>query len=335
MSKKAIRLGLMGFGRAGRKIYDLASQSDDLEVVAIADIGEPEILHYLLCTESDKPETHTLEGNFLINPRFKARVLAIDFPSDVPWDAFDVDMVIDATGVYRETDYMFDHLSNGAPRVLMRTLPIDPIDRIVIPGVNENTIQASDRIISAGSSSTSALCLLLHILSQSFEIDYASMTTVHAYTSDQALQDYAGLNHRRSRSAARNIIPNAHEAELWVGDVLPQFANKVMTSALNIPVHEGCLLDLNLVMKDSNVSVEDINEAMRASKACYPGIVDIAEDPIVSSDILGNSHSLMFDVKGTLKAGDNIIKTLSWYETLGHVTRMLDVVRLYSALDQH
>jgi len=332
--RKPIRVGVMGFGQTGRQIFELASRSDDVEVVAIADIGKPEILHYLLCSEVDEPGRHRLEGNFLSNEHFRARLMEIDRPAEMPWDIFNVDVVIDSTGKYRNRESMEGHLANGAPRVLLRTLPTDHIDRIVIPGINEDSAASGDRMLSAGSATTSALALLLHNLGQTFEIDCGSMTTIHAFTSDQALQDYAGSDFRRSRSAAKNIIPNSHEASLWLGQILPEFDGKILTYALNVPILDGCLLDVNLVMRDSAVTAEDINEAMRAAAGKLPGIVSVAEDPIVSSDIIGNPHSLVFDLKGTIKAGDNTIKTLSWYENLGHAARLLDVVRLYSTLDQ-
>lgn len=333
-SDKPIRVGIMGFGQTGRQIYELASRSDDVEVVAIADIGKPDILHYLLCSEVNDPERHELQGNFLVNPRFRARLMGIDRPAEMPWDIFSLDAVIDSTGKYRERAAMEDHLGNGAPRVLLRGLPVDHIDRIVIPGINQDSISASDRMISAGSATTTALCLLLHILGTRFEIECGSATTIHSYTSDQALQDYAGSDFRRSRSAAKNIIPNSHEAALWLGHVLPQFDGKVLTAALNVPIHEGCLLDTNLIFKDSNVQVVDINDTMRAATAAFPGIVDVVEDPVVSSDVIGNSNSLVFDIKGTVKAGDHTIKALSWYENLGHAARLLDVVRLYADIDR-
>jgi glyceraldehyde 3-phosphate dehydrogenase len=323
----------MGFGQTGRQLYELASHSDDVEVVAIADIGKGDILHYLLCSEVDEPERHQLQGNFLVSPGNRARLMQIDRPAEMPWDIFGVDMVIDCTGRFRDRSSMQDHLDNGAPRVLLRTLPTDHIDRIVLPGINADDIEAGDRMISAGSATTTALCLLLHVLSQRFDIECGSMTTVHAFTSDQALQDYAGSDFRRSRSAAKNIIPNSHEASLWLGQILPAFDGKILTSALNVPVQEGCLLDTTLVMADSAVSAEDINAAMREARGCYPGIVDAVEDPIVSSDVIGNAHSLLFDLKGTIKAGSGTIKTLAWYENLGHAARLLDVVRLYSNLD--
>jgi glyceraldehyde 3-phosphate dehydrogenase len=330
---KPIRVGVMGFGQTGRQIYELASRSDDVEVVAVADIGQPDILHYLLGAEVEEPHRHELQGNFLVNPRFRSRLMQIDRPAEMPWDIFGVDMVIDSTGKYRETRYMQDHLANGAPRVLLRTLPADGIDRIIIPGINEMAAEVADSMISAGSATTTALCLLLHVLSQAFEIECGSMSTIHAYTSDQALQDYAGSDIRRSRSAAKNIIPNSHEAGEWLGQILPAFEGKFLTSALNVPIHEGCLLDVNLVLADAEVGAEDINAAMRTGAEGLEGIVGVVEDPIVSSDVIGNSLSLLFDTKGTIKAGNSIIKTLSWYENLGHAARLLDVVRIYRQLD--
>ena len=337
MGKKTpLRLGLMGFGRTGRQIYELAARSDDVEIAAIADIGDPRILHYLLCAEVDDPQNHSLEGNFLVNPAFRVRMMPIDSPAEMPWDMFDVDAVIDATGIYREARFMRQHLDNGAPRVLLRTLPADEIDRIVIPGINHDSIDASDSLLSAGSATTSAFCLLLHILSEQFKIDCASLTTVHAYTSDQALQDYAGSDFRRSRSAAENIIPNTHDAAAWMGRILPKFDGKVMTSALNVPVHEGCLADVNLVMADGNVSPEQVNDTMRAAAKTktLEDIVGITEDPIVSSDVIDSTLSLLFDTRGTIKAGDSIIKALGWYENRGHAARLLDVARLYGKLDR-
>lgn len=330
---RPLRIGIMGFGQIGRQIYELASCSADLEVVAIADVGKPDILHYLLSAEVAEPQEHTLQGNFLVNTRFRARLMQIDRPMEMPWDIFDVDVVIDATGKFRDRRSMEDHLANGAQRVLLRTLPVDHIDRIVIPAINGATVDAADQMISAGSPTTTALCLLLHSVAEHFAIECGSMTTVHAFTSDQALQDYAGSDFRRSRSAAKNIIPNTHEASLWLGNILPEFEGRIMTWALNVPVQEGCLLDVNLVMKDPAVTAEDINEVMRAAALARQGVVEVVEDPIVSSDVIGNSSSLLFDTRGTIKAGSNTIKTLSWYESLGHAARLLDVVRLYGELD--
>lgn len=330
---KPIRLGLMGFGQIGRQIFDLAARSDDIEIVAIADVGRADILLYLLQAEHDDPERFRLEGNFLKTDRLSARLMVIDTPAEMPWDIFGVDMVIDATGVYRCEADMRAHLAGGAPRVLIRSLPVDAIDRIVIPRINGDSVDVRDRMISAGSPTTTALCLLLHILSWEFVIECASMTSVHAYTSDQALQDYAGRDYRRSRSAAKNIIPNSHEASRWLGHLLPAFADNIQTSSLNVPVQDGCLLDTTLIINRSDVTAGDINAVMRLGAQRYPECVGVVEDPIVSSDVLGSELSLLFDACGTLKAGETFVKTLGWYETRGHAARLLDVARLYAEAD--
>ncbi|WP_439102200.1 glyceraldehyde 3-phosphate dehydrogenase NAD-binding domain-containing protein [Congregibacter sp.] len=329
-----IRLGIMGFGQTGRQIYELASASPDIAVIAIADVGRADILHYLLQSEARDPRQFRLDGNFIVTDSQRTRLMSIDTPAEMPWDIFDVDMVIDATGIYRTEADMQSHIAGGAPRVLIRTLPEDSIDQIIIPEINGDAADVRDRMISAGSPTTTALCFLLHILSEHFVIECGSMTTVHAYTSDQALQDYAGSDYRRSRSAPKNIIPNGHDAGRWLGHILPSFAGKVHTSTLNVPVQEGCLLDTTLVLDADGVSAEDINEVMRAGAKKFPQSVAVVEDPIVSSDVLGSDFSLLFDVKGTLKAGGHFMKTLGWYETRGHAARLLDVARLYADLDR-
>lgn len=331
---RPIRLGIMGFGRIGRQVYELAAGRAEFEVVAIADIGKPEILHYLLESEVAAAQTFALQGKSLVSARSRTRLVQIDRPIEMPWDVFGVDIVIDATGRFRDRASMEAHLANGAPRVLLRTLPQDHIDRVLVPGVNDAAAQVGDRMISAGSPTTAALCLLLHSLAARFDIECGSMTSVHSYTSDQPLQDYAGSDFRLSRSAAKNIIPNSHEAARWLARVLPDFDGKVMSWALNVPVQDGCLLDVNLVMRDAAVTAEDINVAMRDAAARCPGIIAVAEDPIVSSDVIGSAYSLLFDARGTIKAGSHIIKTLAWYETRGHAARLLDVARTYATLER-
>jgi len=224
-------------------------------------------------------------------------------------------------------------LRTGAGRVILASLPAEPIDRIVIPGINEGSAINEDRLISAGSATTNALALLLHSLDKSLGLDCASMTTVHAYSSDQSLQDYAHEDFRRSRSAAQNIIPNSNESARWVERILPKFAGKLSGYALNVPVQRGSLLDVNCVMRAAGVTVEQVNETMRAAARDHPRLVGVSDDPIVSSDIIGCRQSLLFDSQATLKAGKKIVKVLAWYESLGQACRVLDVVRLYSALD--
>jgi len=187
---RPIRVGIMGFGQTGRQIYELASRSEDVEVVAVADIGKPEILHYLLCSEVGEPQRHQLQDNFLVNPRFRARLMQIDRPAEMPWDIFDVDMVIDSTGKYGESHYLEDHLGNGAPRVLLRTLPVDTIDRIVIPGISDGEINSSDRMISAGSATTTVRIALTAAALAAIAVTATAVTTTAAATFAAAIQHH-------------------------------------------------------------------------------------------------------------------------------------------------
>ena len=299
----------------------------------MADIAKPEILYYLLKSDSGDAAQCELRDNYLVNDKFRTRMLQIAKPGDVPWDVFGVDCVIDATGRYRRPEYLKTHLQTGAGRVILSTLPAEPIDRVLVPGINEASAVRGDRLISAGSATTNALALILYFLDAALGVDYASMTTVHAYSSNQSLQDYANEDFRRSRSAAQNIIPNSNESAHWVERILPKFAGKLSGYALNVPVQRGSLLDLTCVMQGGGVTAAQVNEAMRAAANSHPLLIGITDDPIVSSDVIGCRQSLLFDAKATLKAGKNMVKVLAWYESLGHACRVLDVVRLYGKLD--
>lgn len=333
MSDNKLRIGIMGFGNIGRLLYHLAVESNDMEVVAVSDVADAEVLHYLLETDGFHGEECKLENRYLVNEKFKTRILRCATPDVVPWDAFDVDFVVDATRLYNTREHMQAHLDNGARRVLIALLPEDYIDRLVIPGINLNSIQASDRMICAGSATTSALAMMLNTLDQALGIEYALMTTIHAYTSDQALQDYAGLDCRRSRSAAENIIPNSNQSPRWVGKILPQLEGRIIGNALNVPVQKGSMIDCTLIFKSNSVSVEDVNAAMANAAQSQPELIAVTEDPIVSSDVIGYSQSLLFDMQATLKVGRHTVKAIGWYESMGHTTRIVDVVRAYRELD--
>jgi glyceraldehyde 3-phosphate dehydrogenase len=333
MHNGKIRIGIMGLGLIGRHLYHLALESDDCAIVAVADIGKPEILQYLLKSDGVEEPTSELRDNYLINEKFRTRMLQLARPGEVPWDVLNVDCVVDATGRYRRRQDMEAHLRAGARRVILASLPAEPIDRIIIPGINESSAVTVDKMISAGSATTNAFALLLRSLDRALGVDCASMTTVHAYSSDQSLQDYAHEDFRRSRSAAENIIPNNNESARWVEFILPKFAGKLSGYALNVPVQRGSLLDLNCVMQNGGVTVEQVNETMRAAAAEQPALIGTTDDPIVSSDVIGCRQSLLFDARATIKAGKRMVKVLAWYESLGHACRVLDVVRHYGRLD--
>ena len=332
-SRPTIKLGLMGFGQIGRMIYQLAQHQPDIEITAIADIGEPHILCYLLQAELNDPGSFRLEGNYLVSPHYRSRMLRTDSPGEVPWDTFGVDLVIEATGQFRDRASLEAHLHAGSPRVLARTLPTELIDRIIVPGINESSINPHDRIISAGSATFGAAALLLQAVTEVAPIDSVSITSIHSYSSDQPVQDYAGSDYRRSRSAAENIIPNTHEAGNWLPNLLPHLEGRVTTSALNVPIQRGSLLDVSLAFSDESVTVDAVNDAIRRASRSRPELVQVSEDPIVSSDVIGQSCTVLFDAPGTIKAGSRMIKLLGWYENLGHAARLLDVARLYTEME--
>src|SRR5262245_7428489 len=307
MGEGKIRVGVMGLGQIGRHIYHLALEKDEIEIVAVVDIGKAEVLHYLLQSDGFGGLNSELKDNYLVNEKFRTRMLQIARPGDVPWDVLGAEYVIDATGRFRRREYLQTHLRSGAGRVFLASLPADPIDRVVIPGINEASAVRADRLISAGSATTNAFALLLNALDQALGVDFATMTTVHAYSSDQSLQDYAHEDFRRSRSAAQNIIPNSNESARWVEVILPKFTGKLSGYALNVPVQRGSLLDLTCVMRDDGVTEDQVNEVMRRAASDHPALIGATQDLIVSSDVIGSRQSLLFDAQATLKAGKKII----------------------------
>lgn len=328
-----VRLGMMGFGRIGRQLYRLAQQDERFELAAISDIGQPQILHHLLTKTLDRGTRVTLEGNYLVSDQGRTRLMSVDRPSEMPWDVFGVDIVIDVTGKFRSAADLAPHLANGANRVITSVLPDDGVDRVVIYGVNEQEASAGDRIVSAGSASTTAAALALKVITDAYAIDHASVTSVHEYTSDQVLEDYAGPDYRRSRSGAKNIIPNTTPARTWVPRVLPALAGKLSGYAMNVPVQTGSMLDLSVAFNDPAVDTETVNRLFEAAADARPALIGVTRDPIVSSDVRGCRQSLLVDLEATLKAGSRLVKVLGWHESLGHAARILDIAALYAAFD--
>lgn len=335
---KKIRLGLMGFGEINRHLYRLCLEDDLIEVVAISDIGRPEILVYLLNAESKRNKVDVdvkLEGHYLHSKNGRARFVTGTTPADVPWDAFDVDVVVDGTGKYRTRKEMEGHLEGGAKRVILTSLPADEIDRIVIKGVNHHHMKKADKLISAGSSTTNATAIMLKILDEAFGVDYSMLTTVHSYTADQPLRDTAGNDFRRSRSAAENIIPNETPTPRWLPVIMPEFSGKIEGTALNVPIPAGSLLDLTVVLKDNNISIEQIDKAIAAAAKKIPGIMEVTEDPIVSVDVVGNRHSVIYDRQATMRSKGKMLKVLIWYHnTLAMASRIKDLITEYQKLNE-
>ncbi len=329
----SIRIGMMGFGRVGRQVYRLAQRDERFEVAAISDIGRPEILHHLLTKTLGRDTTVKLEGNYLVSDRGRTRLMSADRPTEVPWDVFGVDVVVDATGRYRGAEDLAPHLENGARRVITSVLPDGGVDRVVICGVNDGDATAEDRIVSAGSASTTAAALVLKTITDAHAIEHASVTSVHDYTSDQVLEDYAGPDYRRSRSGAQNIIPNTSPVLDWVPVVLPALAGKISSYAMNVPVQTGSMLDVTVVFNEAAVDVAMVNDLFEAAASRRPELIGVTHDLIVSSDVRGCPQSVLMDLEATMKSGARLMKVIGWHESLGHAGRILEVAARYSELD--
>jgi glyceraldehyde 3-phosphate dehydrogenase len=302
-------------------------------------MGHADALHYLLVRDSvhgSLEDQVKLDGNYFITNGQHVRVLSGGKPGTIPWDTFEVDVVIDATGHYLKREELEQHLEAGAKRVFVTRTPEDEIDRIVIPGINENTIQESDQIISATSSTTQVLALMLKILNQHYTVRRAMMTTVHAYTADQPLADAVGLDLRRSRSAVENIIPNTTGAPEIVEKLIPEFEGKLDGIAFNVPVPNGSCVDLTTDL-ETMPTVDTMNAMMRSeAENGYAGLIGYTEDPIVSSDVNGREETMIFDAKATMIASDVLLKTICWYDNgWGFSRRILDMIELYAQLEEY
>ena len=334
----AIRIGLVGFGRIGRNIFRLGYKNPNYQFVAVSDLAEPESIHYLLMRDSvhgAMQDRVVLEGNYMRVDSQKVRLLPGGVPGEIPWDVFSVDVVIDATGRFRKFAELEKHLKAGAHRVIVTTPPEDAIDRIVIMGVNDAEINLEDRIISSSSSTTQVLALMLKILDENFGVQRAMMTTIHAYTSDQPLADAVRSDLRRSRSAVENIIPNTTWTPGIVESIMPKFKGKIDGIALNIPVPDGSCVDLTTEI-DRMPTVEEVNAVVKnASEGDLAGIVGYTEDPIVSSDVIGTSESMIYDAKVSMITADALLKTVCWYDNgWGFSKRILELIDCYQDLSR-
>ncbi|NOZ74510.1 MAG: type I glyceraldehyde-3-phosphate dehydrogenase [FCB group bacterium] len=330
-----IKIGLFGFGRIGRNLFRIGFQNPKFEFRVISDLGSPEALHYLLMRDSvhGPLEGATLKGGYLTINDQQARILRGGDPGNIPWDALGVDVVIDATGKYRKRADLEKHLDAGAKRVIVAIPPIDPIDRMVIRGFNDDEIEVGDKIITTTSSTTQVLALMLDCLDKNFGVKRAMMTTVHAYTSDQPLADSARSDLRRSRSAVENIIPNSTWSPGLVEQLMPKFKGKLDGIALNVPVPDGSCVDLTTEMETTPDPVKVNAVVKAAAEGPQKSIIGYTEDPIVSSDVIGSSESMIFDSRATMVAGERFLKTLCWYDNgWGFSKRILEVTEMYAAL---
>lgn len=334
----SVRVGIMGFGRIGRNAFRIIQQNHpQIDVVAIVDIADPKVLEYLLrfdTVHGPYLEPFSVKGDAMYHRGRQIRMLTKREPGEVDWKELSVEIVIEATGKYRLRPQIEKHLAAGARKVILTVPPRDEIDAVIVSGVNDHILTAQHRIVSTGSCTANCLAPIARVLNDAFGIDKAFMTTVHAYTNDQRLADVPHEDLRRSRAAAENIIPASTWAPLAVQRILPELAGKLDGIAVNVPVPDGSTIDLVTLMKRS-VTVEEVNEVVRsAAGTTYKRIIEYATEPIVSSDVIGNSHSAIFDSLSTSVLGGNLLKTISWYDNgWGYATRVVELVEKLASLN--
>lgn len=332
----AVKVGINGFGRIGRITFRaLAARPEEFEVVAINDLGDPKKLALLLKYDSVQgrfPGTVDVDGNTLIVNGKKVQVCAERDPRQLPWKELGVEVALESTGFFtnRETADKpgYDsHLTAGARKVVISAPAKDSPDMTVVFGVNDDQLTAEHKCVSNASCTTNCLAPMAKVIHENFGIEHGLMTTVHAYTNDQRVSDQLHADPLRARAAAVNIIPTTTGAAKAVGLVLPELDGKLTGLSLRVPVPVGSITDL-VVTLNKDASVEDINSVMKAaSEGPLKGILEYNTDPIVSSDIVGNTHSSIFDSTWTTQIGGNMIKVLSWYDNeYGYSNRTADMI---------
>jgi glyceraldehyde 3-phosphate dehydrogenase len=333
-----IRIAINGFGRIGRAVFRIADQLEEVEVVAINELFDHEALRYLLTYDTVMGRFQggvSIEENMMVTPRSRVQMFKERDPTQLPWKELDIDVVVESTGVFRSRAEVSMHLEAGAKRALLTVPAKDEIDYTVVLGVNESGLKPAHRVVSNASCTTNCLAPLAKVLHDSFGIREGVINTVHAYTNDQSLADVLHVDWRRSRAAAENIIPTSTGAAKAVGEVLPELNGRLDGIASRVPVPDGSVVDLFAEL-ETDCTAAEVNEAVKAAAATQAmmGVLEYTEEPVVSSDIIGNPHSSIFDATFTQVGGGRFLKALSWYDNeWGYSNRVCDVLRLMSKLD--
>ena len=333
-----MRVAINGFGRIGRSVFRILNTRDDVDVVAINDIFDKEALVYLLKYDTVMgrfPDNVNLDGDILMTSQQKVKLIGERVPADLPWDNMGVDVVIESTGIFRTREQLEDHISAGAKRVVLTVPAKDEIDYTVVLGVNHDGLKPEHRIVSNASCTTNCLAPMAKVLHEAFGIELGVINTVHAYTNDQRLADVPHSDWRRSRAAAENVIPTTTGAARAVGKVLPELDGKLDGIAMRVPVPDGSVVDLNVLLEQS-VSVNQVNDAVYSAAESGPiaDVLDYSTLPIVSTDIIGNKHSSIFDAPFTRVIDNNFVKTLNWYDNeWGYSNRVVDLLILLGSFD--
>ncbi|MBW2498725.1 MAG: type I glyceraldehyde-3-phosphate dehydrogenase, partial [Deltaproteobacteria bacterium] len=312
------RIAINGFGRIGRTITRLAKLRGHFDIVAVNDVASPEALVYAFKYDSihgKYPGSVELHGDAMNIDGDPFVILSEKDPGKLPWKELRVDYVVEATGKFRRLVELEQHLTAGARRVMLTVPAKDPLDATLVMGVNDHVVNGDSRIISNASCTTNCAAPVAKVLHDSFGIRRGLLNTIHAYTSDQRLIDAPhSKDMRRSRNAATNIVPTSTGAARAIGKVIPDLEGRLDGLAMRVPVADGSVVDLTVEL-ESNADPEQINAAMKkAAEGPMRGILEYSEAPIVSSDIIGNSHSSIFDAPLTQVIDGSLVKVVAWYD---------------------
>ena len=326
----AIKLGINGFGRIGRLVLRaiLERGIDTFDIVAVNDITDAQTLAYLFKYDSVHgvyPHDVRVEGDTLVIGGDAFRVFSERDPSKLPWGDLGCDIVIESTGFFRTREMAALHLQGGAKKVVISAPAKDNVDATIVLGVNDEILTGAEEVVSNASCTTNCLAPMVKILDDALGVERGFMTTVHAYTSDQRLQDAPPSDLRRARAAAVSIIPTTTGAAKAVGLVLPHLQGKLDGMSLRVPIPNGSLTDLTAELR-RETTAEEVNALFReAAGGALKGIVQYSDDPIVSSDIIHNPHSSIFDAPSTMVMG-NLVKVIGWYDNeWGYANRTVDL----------
>ncbi|MEK7296426.1 MAG: type I glyceraldehyde-3-phosphate dehydrogenase [Planctomycetota bacterium] len=328
----AIKVGINGFGRIGRNVFRAIVERGGIDVLAVNDLTDAKSLGILLKYDTVHGRfagaIEAKEKSLLVNGK-EVKLLMEKDPAKLPWKALGVDIVIESTGIFTSREDCAKHLEGGAKYVLLSAPAKDKIDATIVIGVNTKELKPEHKIVSNASCTTNCLAPLVKVLNDNFGMEKGLMTTVHAYTNDQRISDLVHKDLRRARAAAMNIIPTTTGAAKAIGEVIPSLKGKLDGLSLRVPVINGSVTDL-VAMLSKDVTVETVNAAMKkAANGEMKGILEYCEDPIVSSDIIGNAHSSIFDSALTYVIDKRMVKVVSWYDNeWGFSNRMIDLIEL-------
>lgn len=331
-----MKVAINGFGRIGRSVFRILENVEGIDVVAINDLFDNEALRYLLSYDTVMGpfgKELALEDGHFVTAKGRAKLLAERDPATLPWGELGIDVVVEATGVFRKREQLEQHLAAGAGRVVLTVPAKDPVDLTLVLGVNDEQLAPEHKIISNASCTTNCLAPMARVLDEAFGIEEGVINTVHAYTNDQRLADVPHSDWRRSRAAAENIIPTSTGAAKAVGQVLPQLQGKLHGIAARVPVPDGSVVDL-FAKLGRQVSVQDVHEAVREAAATdrLQGILQFSDTPIVSTDIIGNSHSSIYDAGFTGVTAGRYLRVLNWYDNeWGYSCRVCDLLARINA----